>query len=406
MSRTPASRLALRPAFALLSLVLAVAGLSYVLVHPPAVGAVPPPPAMTGCATPSFGAANFAAGTSPWFVAVGDLNGDGKPDLAAANFSSGDVTVLLNNCTANQSPTITDLPNSRQAGGPISSSQIATVNDNESGPAGVNVTVTGANPSNGVTVSNLVNNSGNVTADVVADCTATDASFTLTATDGDGGTATATLTVTANTNTAPALGTYSNTSVATGGSTTVTPSAAPSDNGSISSSTAAAPGFTGSLSVDAAGIVSIGNAGPAGNHVVTVTLTDNCGVQTVRTFNLSVTTQFNFAGFFAPVDNLPTLNVATAGSAIPVKFGPGGNQGLNIFAPGYPASSQIACDAHAPGDEIEQTVNAGGSSLSYDQTTDRYSYIWKTDKAWKGTCRPLVVRLSDGTDHFAKFRFK
>lgn len=28
------------------------------------------------------------------------------------------------------------------------------------------------------------------------------------------------------------------------------------------------------------------------------------------------------------------------------------------------------------------------------------------DKAWKGTCRILVVRLSDGTDHVAKFRFK
>jgi hypothetical protein len=28
---------------------------------------------------------NYAAGTSPVFVAVGDFNGDGKPDLAVAN---------------------------------------------------------------------------------------------------------------------------------------------------------------------------------------------------------------------------------------------------------------------------------------------------------------------------------
>jgi len=37
----------------------------------------------------------FAAGTNPQFVAVGDFNGDGKPDLAIANGGSNNVTVLL-----------------------------------------------------------------------------------------------------------------------------------------------------------------------------------------------------------------------------------------------------------------------------------------------------------------------
>ena len=50
--------------------------------------------------------------------------------------------------------------------------------------------------------------------------------------------------------------------------------------------------------------------------------------------------------------------------------------------------------------------NAGGSSLTFDTTTNLYKYVWKTEKSWKGTCRILVVRLSDGTDHFAKFSFK
>src|ERR1039458_1289360 len=39
----------------------------------------------------------FAAGANPFFVAVGDFNGDGKPDLAVANWSSNNVTVLLGN---------------------------------------------------------------------------------------------------------------------------------------------------------------------------------------------------------------------------------------------------------------------------------------------------------------------
>jgi hypothetical protein len=40
-------------------------------------------------------AVNYAAGSVPAFVAVGDFNGDGKPDLAVANGGSNNVSVLL-----------------------------------------------------------------------------------------------------------------------------------------------------------------------------------------------------------------------------------------------------------------------------------------------------------------------
>ncbi len=115
---------------------------------------------------------------------------------------------------------------------------------------------------------------------------------------------------------------------------------------------------------------------------------------------------FHFSGFFQPVDNLPTLNVAKAGSAIPVKFSLSGNQGLDIFAAGYPKSQAIACDSSTALDSIEETVTAGSSTLSYDATTDRYIYVWKTSKSWAGTCRQLIVQLSDGSSHVANFRFK
>src|SRR5439155_7466357 len=36
-------------------------------------------------------------GITPAFVAVRDVNGDGRPDLAVANFRSNDVSVLLGN---------------------------------------------------------------------------------------------------------------------------------------------------------------------------------------------------------------------------------------------------------------------------------------------------------------------
>jgi hypothetical protein len=119
-----------------------------------------------------------------------------------------------------------------------------------------------------------------------------------------------------------------------------------------------------------------------------------------------ITLVYDFTGFFQPVDNLPTLNAVKAGSAVPVKFSLSGNQGLNIFSAGYPVSQTIACGSGAVIDNIEQTVTAGSSSLSYDASTDQYTYVWKTTTTWAGTCRQLIVRLNDSTDHPANFKFK
>jgi hypothetical protein len=115
---------------------------------------------------------------------------------------------------------------------------------------------------------------------------------------------------------------------------------------------------------------------------------------------------FNFNGFFQPVDNLPTLNVVKAGQGIPVKFSLNGDQGLDIFATGYPKSQYIACDSTAAVDGIEVTLTAGSSSLSYDPATDTYTYVWKTDQSWTNTCRQLVLKLTDDTYHRANFKFK
>jgi hypothetical protein len=116
-------------------------------------------------------------------------------------------------------------------------------------------------------------------------------------------------------------------------------------------------------------------------------------------------TNYDWAGFYSPVDNPDVLNKAKAGSAIPVKFSLGGDQGLDIFATGSPGSRQINCDSADAVDAIEETVTAGSSSLSYDATTDQYTYVWKTNKGWANTCRELVVKLDDGTEHLANFKF-
>jgi hypothetical protein len=115
---------------------------------------------------------------------------------------------------------------------------------------------------------------------------------------------------------------------------------------------------------------------------------------------------YPFGGFFEPVNNPPTVNVAKAGSAIPVKFSLGGDRGLSILAENSPGSQAISCVTGAPSDEIETTVSAGSSSLTYDAATGQYVYVWKTEKAWASTCRRLDVTLTDGTIHSASFQFK
>jgi len=147
-----------------------------------------------------------------------------------------------------------------------------------------------------------------------------------------------------------------------------------------------------------------GSVFPVGTTTVTATADDGAGHTSECSF--TVTVQYNFAGFFPPVANLPAVNLVQAGRAIPVKFSLSGDKGLGIFAAGSPASGPYACNSSDPATPLEDTVTAGGSSLSYDPTTDQYIYVWKTEKGWAGTCRQLVVQLNDGSIHRANFKFK
>jgi predicted extracellular nuclease len=117
------------------------------------------------------------------------------------------------------------------------------------------------------------------------------------------------------------------------------------------------------------------------------------------------TFSINFEGFFKPIDNLPATNSVNAGQAVSVKFSLGGYKGLDIFAAGYPVSQQIDCDTGTPIGDAEATMTSGSSALTYDPTTDTYTYAWKTDKSWAGTCRQLTVMLYDGTAQQAIFNF-
>jgi hypothetical protein len=144
--------------------------------------------------------------------------------------------------------------------------------------------------------------------------------------------------------------------------------------------------------------------GPVGTHSVTYRVTDEEGNVDSEISTYQVI--WHFAGFFAPLDNRPTINVMRAGASVPVKFSLAGDQGLAIMAGGSPSSQRISCDSGAPLAPVEETVTAGGSGLSYDATSDQYTYVWKTERSWAGTCRQLIVTLADGTSHRADFSLR
>ena len=135
----------------------------------------------------------------------------------------------------------------------------------------------------------------------------------------------------------------------------------------------------------------------------TVTLppaTDNVG-HTSAPVSCSYDVVYAYSGFFQPIANNGVFNEVKAGSAVPVKFSLGGEQGLGVLD-GAPLVTQIVCSAGT----VQQTAPVTSTpGLRYDPIADQYSYVWKTDSGYAGTCQKLTVQLTDGTSHSALFTF-
>ncbi len=191
----------------------------------------------------------------------------------------------------NTPPTVTPIPLARVAGSSPTSGPIANVTDLETPPGDLTVTINDSTSAtlNGVRVSNLINANGTITAQVVVDCTATTATFTLKVTDGGGLTATAPLTVTVTPNTPPAVS-YANQTVTAGTTPGFGPSAA-TDNGAITGFAlqGISPASGLSLSVNPAnGQVTVTGATIAQAYTVVIRATDNCGAHSDAQFTVNV----------------------------------------------------------------------------------------------------------------------
>jgi hypothetical protein len=118
---------------------------------------------------------------------------------------------------------------------------------------------------------------------------------------------------------------------------------------------------------------------------------------------------YNFEGFFAPLDNPPTVNTVKAGSAVPVKWrltsaGAAPVSDPNSFVGLF--SYQVSCGTTDGLEAPIEPVAPGGSGLQY-LDNGNWQINWKTLPNYpRGSCRVVELRLNDGTSHYADFKFK
>jgi hypothetical protein len=119
-------------------------------------------------------------------------------------------------------------------------------------------------------------------------------------------------------------------------------------------------------------------------------------------------------GFQAPL-SVPygALEEVDAGDAVPLRFTADGRRDLDLLASNSPFSRRVDCATLAvpssgaavtPRELPVATQTAGASGLRVN-SSGVYSYNWKTEPSWAGTCREVVVTRDDGRQHRAFFRF-
>lgn len=122
-----------------------------------------------------------------------------------------------------------------------------------------------------------------------------------------------------------------------------------------------------------------------------------------QTFNVT----YQFTGFFQPVDNLPTLNSANSGQAIPLKWritDANGNPITNLSNVSV-AVVGFACPLGATTDQVQEY--ATGNSGLLNQGNGYYQFNWKTPKTYANSCKTLKLDLGEGvgSERTAQFQF-
>jgi hypothetical protein len=122
---------------------------------------------------------------------------------------------------------------------------------------------------------------------------------------------------------------------------------------------------------------------------------------------IQVNVVYDFSGFFAPVENLPKLNTANSGSAIPLKWritDANGNPVTNLASVKVTAVT-LSCPLGTTPDQIEE--HAAGNSGLQNQGNGYYQFNWKTPKDYAKSCKTMKLDLGEGPgmERTALFQF-
>jgi hypothetical protein len=111
-------------------------------------------------------------------------------------------------------------------------------------------------------------------------------------------------------------------------------------------------------------------------------------------------------GFFQPVDNPPVVNIAKAGSTIPLKFEvfAGATELTNTSVVTGIAAATTTCGGGGTATDAIEVVATGGTSLRYDSTAGQFVYNWKSPKSAAGTCVTVTVTFANGSELTALFQ--
>ena len=184
---------------------------------------------------------------------------------------------------------------------------------------------------------------------------------------------------------------------------TLSPSVSPNPvvlNGSATAS----PNASDSLSGVASSSCDPVDASSVGTHSVNCSATDNAGNTNFASATYNVI--YNWNGFFQPVDNLPAINIAKAGQAIPLKWrltDANGNPVTNLTSVKVTVAG-LACATGTSTDLLEEYA-AGASGLQ-NLGDGYYQFNWKTPTTYASSCKTMYLNLGDGVLHTALFQFK
>jgi hypothetical protein len=322
-----------------------------------------------------------------FYMASGDFDSDGRPDLVVTNPSDSNVSVFFN----------ATVDNGNRA--PVADAGMDQTLECI-GPGGAPVTLDGsasADP-DGDKISYVWRDSnqrlvGTSAVIQLAGAQATP-TFSLTVTDTAGASSTVNTHVTIRDTRPPIL------TLSTKGLMMPLPTA------SVPGARIDLSQYVTATATDLCGGASISNDAPAlfpmGKTVVTYTATDRSGNTAQE--RLLVQIVYKFAGFSAPI-SLGLWNTIQGGRTVPIKWQLMAADGT--FVSDLRAVTSIwpeltTCVVGSP----RSAPQGDAAGVKFDPATRQYIYVWPTVKSWSGSCRYVNFLLKDGNVWRASFVVK